>query len=45
MLGKDVMFELANEGTRLMVSRKENDFEFKRLSEETYKRFAELVFS
>ena len=42
MLGKDIAFELAYEGESLMLLRLENDFEFKRLSEETYKRFAEL---
>ena len=44
MLGKDITFELAHQGESLLLLHLENDFEFKRLSEETYKRFAELEF-
>ena len=42
MSGKDMAFMLANETKPLMQFHLQNDLDFKRLCEETYKRFAEF---
>ncbi len=42
--GKDMTFALAYKSEALMQFQLQNDLEFKRLCEETYKRFAELEF-
>ena len=44
MSGKDMTFALAYQSEALMQFQLPNDLEFKRLCEETYKRFAELEF-